>query len=154
MSKSQSLQAALLSLSLICLGVAPAAAAGPPATPQNFSVMVVDIQTLLQKSKAAQTVRRQIETKRAQYAREIAAAEQKLNKEKDQLQRAQGSLSPAALNKKEIKFQQELNEFKIGYRSKVEALQKSSNEAFTAIQHVPCSGAVANHRQVSKGAKG
>lgn len=114
---------------------APAAspAAAPPA-PQNLRVMVVDIQALLQKSKAAQMVRQQIEQKGAEYRKEIAHQEQLLHAEQDALQREQPKLSPAALNKKGREFQQKVTALNRSVEGKRTALEKSNAEAFTKIQ--------------------
>ena len=135
MKKSHTIGAALLSLALLGSGFAvPAEAAEQTPPPKPLNIMVVDIQTLLQKSKAAQMVRQQIEEKRTQYTKEIAATEQRLNKEKETLQREQARLSPAALNERETKFQKELSAFKANYKGKVQALQESSSQAFRKIQ--------------------
>ncbi len=136
MGKPHKALAAFLSLCLFGFAFEAAAATPPakPAGPTAFKPMVVDIQELIQKSKAAQMVRRQLEAKRAEYTKEIAAGEEKLKKEKELLQRQQATLSPAALNQRERKFQKELTEFKQNYKGKVGALQASSSEAFTKIQ--------------------
>jgi outer membrane protein len=124
---------------------APAPAAAPstpaaapstqaPAPAQYLRVMVVDIQTLLQKSKAAQMVRQQIEQKGAEYRKDIAHQEQVLHAEQDQLQREQSKLSPAALNKKGREFQQKVTALNQSVEAKRAALEKSNAEAFTKIQ--------------------
>jgi outer membrane protein len=130
MDKSQRVQAAVLPLLVFCFCLAAAVS----ASARDLNIMVVDVQSLFQQSKAARAVGHQIDAKREEYRKEMAAAAQKLNKEKDTLQRAQGSLSPAALNKKEIKFQQEVSAFNVLYKGKAEALQKSGNEALGKIQ--------------------
>ena len=69
--------AVLASLLGLCCGAGSALAQTPPAQPPapapaapptNLAVMVVDVQSLLQNSKAAKMVRQQIEAKRADYA--------------------------------------------------------------------------------------
>ncbi|HEV2302379.1 MAG TPA: OmpH family outer membrane protein [Stellaceae bacterium] len=114
---------------------APAPAAAPaPSPPQNLRVVVVDIQTLLQKSKAAQMVRQQIEQKSAEYRKEIAHQEQVLHTEQDALQREQPKLSPAALNKKGREFQQKVTALNRNVEGKRAALEKANVEAFKEIQ--------------------
>lgn len=136
MCKAQSASAALLLLALLgfSYGSAARAATPPPPPPQTMNIMVVDLQTLLRESKAAQMVSRQLQEKRAEYNKEIAAAEQKLKKEKERLEREQASLSPKELNEKERKFQEELGTFKHKYQGKFEEIQASSNEALKKIQ--------------------
>ena len=127
---------------------APAPAAPPPTTApaptppapaplpaaQNISVMVVDVQALLQNSKAAKMVRSQMEQKRNEYTKEISSAEEQLRAERDALQRQQASLSADALNKKAREFQQKVNDLDRDVQSKRAALEKSNNEALTKIQ--------------------
>src|SRR5580704_11989634 len=61
-------------------------AAVPAATPPPLSVMVVDVQTLAQNSKAAKMVRQQIEGKRAEYQKDLTHQEDDLRKESEALQ--------------------------------------------------------------------
>jgi Skp family chaperone for outer membrane proteins len=110
----------------------PPAAALPPA--QNLTVMVVDVQALLQESKAAKMVRAQIEQKRTEYTKEISHEEEVLRAERDALQRQQTALSPEALNRKGREFQQKVNELDRNVQAKRQALEKSSNDALSKIQ--------------------
>jgi outer membrane protein len=112
----------------------PAATASAATAPQNLRVMVVDIQALLQKSKAAQMVRQQIEKKGAEYRKEISRQEQILHTEQDALQRDQSKLSAAALNKKGREFQQKVTALNRSVESKRATLEKSNADAFTQIQ--------------------
>jgi Skp family chaperone for outer membrane proteins len=116
----------------------PAPAPPPPATPvlapQNLTVMVVDVQALLQNSKAAKMVRSQIEQKRGEYTKEISHQEELLRAERDKLQRQQTSLSPEALNQKGREFQQKVNDLERNVQGKRQALEKSNGEALQKIQ--------------------
>ncbi len=111
---------------------APLPAALPPT--QNLTVMVVDVQALLQNSKAAKMVRSQIEEKRTEYTKEISRDEEALRAERDALQRQQATLSPATLNKKGREFQEKVNALDRNVQSKRQALEKSNNDAFAMIQ--------------------
>jgi outer membrane protein len=139
----------LLSLLLFCgtFGVAaaqqkpPAAPAPAPAAPAasalgapGLNVLVVDVQSLLQNSKSAKMVRQQIETKRAEYAKDIQRQEEALRKERDALQRQQASLSPQALGEKGREFQQKVNELDRNVQSKRQALERSNADALEKIQ--------------------
>src|SRR5215510_11673657 len=109
----------------------------PPASlsaGQNLTVMVVDVQPLLQKSKAAKMVRSQIEQKRGEYTKEISHQEELLRAERDALQRQQASLSPEALNQKGRDFQQKVNELERNVQGKRQALEKSNGDALQKIQ--------------------
>src|SRR6202140_708394 len=110
---------------------APAPAGQPPLT-----IMVVDVQALLQNSKSAKMVRQQIEQKRAEYAKEISHQEETLRQERDKLQRQQASLSADALNQKGREFQQKVNDLDRNVQSKRQALERSNAEALEKIQEV------------------
>ncbi len=115
---------------------APAPAAPVPMlTPgQNLTVMVVDIQALLENSKAAKMVRGQIEEKRAEYTKDISHQEEVLRSERDALQRQQTTMTPDALNRKGREFQQKVNELDRSVQGKRQALEKSNNDAMSKIQ--------------------
>jgi outer membrane protein len=116
----------------------PPTQAPPPAAPlptaQNLTVMVVDVQALLQNSKAAKMVRSQIEQKRGEYTKEISHQEESLRAERDALQRQQASLSPEALNQKGRDFQQKVNDLERNVQGKRQALEKSNGDALQKIQ--------------------
>jgi len=121
---------------------APPSPAAPPEpspsaplpSPQNLTVMVVDVQALLQNSKAAKMVRSQIEQKRGEYTKEISHQEELLRAERDALQRQQASLSPESLNQKGREFQQKVNELERNVQGKRQALEKSNGDALQKIQ--------------------
>src|SRR5208282_5280338 len=116
---------------------APPAPAPPPAplpTAQNLTVMIVDVQALLQNSKAAKMVRSQIEQKRGEYTKEISHQEELLRAERDALQRQQASLSPESLNQKGRDFQQKVNDLERNVQGKRQALEKSNGDALQKIQ--------------------
>lgn len=113
---------------------APAPAAAPGA--RGLSVLVVDVQALLQNSKSAKMVRQQIEAKRAEYAKEISHQEDLLRRERDNLQRQQASLTPQQLSQKGREFQQKVNDLDRDVQSKRQALEYSNEEALKKIQGV------------------
>jgi outer membrane protein len=110
---------------------APTPAGQPPLT-----IMVVDVQALLQNSKSAKMVRQQIEQKRAEYAKEISHQEETLRQERDALQRQQSSLSADALNQKGREFQQKVNDLDRNVQGKRQSLERSNAEALEKIQEV------------------
>jgi outer membrane protein len=114
----------------------PAAPAAPAAPPGNLSVIVVDVQALLQNSKAAKMVRQQIEAKRADYAKEISHQEETLRQERDALQRQQASLTADQLNAKGRDFQAKVNELDRDVQAKRQALEHSNSDALQKIQEV------------------
>src|SRR5712691_9375386 len=131
----------LLILLGICAGIGSVLAQQPPTATQaaavpspSLTVLVVDVQSLLQNSKAAKMVRQQIEQKRAEYAKEISHQEEGLRQERDALQRQQASLSSEALNQKGREFQQKVNELDKSVQGKRQALERSNAEALEKIQ--------------------
>jgi outer membrane protein len=115
---------------------APAAPAAAAAVPTTLAVMVVDVQALLQNSKAAKAVREQIEGKRAEYAKEISHQEETLRQERDGLQRQQATLTSEQLNSKGREFQAKVNELDRDVQAKRQALERSNADALQKIQEV------------------
>ena len=113
---------------------APALPAPPTATGMPLTVLVVDVQALLQNSKAAKMVRGQIEQKRNEYTKEISHQEEGLRAERDAIQRQQASLSADALNQKGREFQQKVNDLERNVQGKRQALEKSNGDALSKIQ--------------------
>ena len=116
---------------------APPAPAAPAATPPaSLQVMVVDVQSLLQNSKAAKMVRDQIEGKRQEYAKDISHQEEVLRQERDTLQKQQATLTPEQLNAKGRDFQAKVNELDRDVQAKRNALERSNAAALQQIQDV------------------
>jgi outer membrane protein len=116
---------------------APAPAAAPPAplpAAPGVNVLVVDVQSLLQNSRAAKMVHSQIEQKRLEYTKEISHEEEVLRAERDSLQRQEATLSPEVLNKKGREFQEKVNDLDRSVQAKRQALEKSNNDALSKIQ--------------------
>jgi outer membrane protein len=113
---------------------APAQPASSAPAPMSLTVLVVDVQALLQNSKAAKMVRGQIEQKRNEYTKEISHPEEALRAERDAIQRQQASLSADALNQKGREFQQKVNDLERNVQGKRQALEKSNGEALSKIQ--------------------
>jgi outer membrane protein len=113
---------------------APSPPTAPPGLPSTLTILVVDVQALLQNSKAAKMVRGQIEQKRNEYTKEISHQEEALRAERDALQRQQASLSPDALNQKGREFQQKVNDLERNVQGKRQALEKSNGDALSKIQ--------------------
>ena len=114
---------------------APPPAAAAPAAPQNLTVITVDVQELLQTSKAAKSVRQQIEAKRAEYQKELSHQEEVLNQEGDALQRQQGTLTADQFNARRRDLQGKFNDFKRDLQAKSQALERSNAEAMQKVQN-------------------
>jgi Skp family chaperone for outer membrane proteins len=119
-------------------GVGEALAQQPPAAAATagLSVMVVDVQTLAQNSKAAKMVRQQIEGKRAEYQKELTQQENDLRKESEALQKQQGTLTPEAFKSKGRELQGKVNQYERDLQSKRQALERSNADALKQIDEV------------------
>ena len=113
---------------------AAAPAAAPAPAMAGLTILVVDVQSLLQNSKSAKMVRQQIEQKRGEYAKEISHQEEVLRQERDTLQRQQASLSAEAINQKGREFQQKVNDLDRSVQGKRQALERSNADALEKIQ--------------------
>jgi outer membrane protein len=130
-------RAGLASLALFAFGAifGPAQAQqAPPAAPPGLSVLVVDIQALLQNSKSAKMVSQQIAQKRNEYQKEMSQQEETLRKERDALQHQQASLSQEAFSQKGREWQQKLNDFDRNMQTKRQILEKANTEGVEKIQ--------------------
>jgi outer membrane protein len=127
--------AALLPLLLLFAGSAAAQQTVPPAALGHpLTVLVVNVQALLQNSKVARMVRSQIEQKRTEYTKEISHQEERLRAERDALQRKQSSMSPEVLNQKGREFQQKVTDLDRSVQAKRQALEKTNAAALSKIQ--------------------
>lgn len=148
--------APLALIGAVCAAVPALAQQTPPApaaapAPTTLTVLVVDVQSLLQNSKAAKMVRGQIEQKRNEYAKEISHQEETLRQQRDALQRQQSSLSAEQLNQKGREFQQKVNELDRNVQSKRQALEKSNAQALEKIQEsmIKIIGDIAKERKAN-----
>jgi Skp family chaperone for outer membrane proteins len=123
---------------------APAAAAPGPTAAPGLSILVVDVQSLLQNSKSAKMVRQQIEQKRAEYAKEISHQEEVLRQERDALQRQIAALSSQAQSQKGSEAQQKEAQQKLAevesqkgrdFQAKVNELDRSVQGKRQALEH-------------------
>ncbi|MFI4947730.1 MAG: OmpH family outer membrane protein, partial [Alphaproteobacteria bacterium] len=104
-----------------------------PAASPSLNILVVDVQSLLQNSKAAKMVRQQIEQKRTEFQKEMSHQEDLLRQEHDALQRQQASLSAQVFNQKGREFQQKLNEFDKSMQAKRQILETANADALQKI---------------------
>jgi|SRR5579862_4900826 len=113
---------------------APPPAAATPAAPKSLSILVVDVQSLLQNSKSAKMVHQQLEEKRNEFQKDLSHQEELLKRERDTLQRQQASLSPETLSQKERSLQQKLADFDHNMQIKRQVLEHANAEALQKIQ--------------------
>ena len=113
----------------------PPPIASPIVPPRDASTsLVVDVQALLQNSKAGRAVRQQIEAQRAVYTKEISSQQEALRRERDALQNQRTSLAAEAFNKKGQDFQLKINELERDVKAMREALEKSNANSLEKVQ--------------------
>lgn len=119
------------------LAVAPAPArAASVSDSDNVRVMIVSLQTLMEKAKAARDVRDQLAKKRAEYVKEISPRERALFAERDALQHDhdQGKYTTQVFNRKVRAYYKKLDKLRRSEQSKEESLKESAKTAYTKIQ--------------------
>jgi Skp family chaperone for outer membrane proteins len=113
---------------------APFSSAGGP--PSNLTAIVVDVQALLQNSKAAKMVRQQIEGKRQEYAKDIQHKDQSLRQEEEALEKQKATLSGEQLTAKGRELQGKFDELRRDVQAKTQALERSNADSLKKIQEV------------------
>lgn len=124
---------AFLQLSLL---VAVAALFAPWASAQaaDPTIAVLNIQEIMRQSKAAQSVRKQLESKQQQFQQEMGTKEEALQKEDQELAKQRSLLSPEAFQEKVEKFRNKATAMQKDVRSKKSQLDKAFGQALSDIQ--------------------
>lgn len=111
----------ILSLAMLALIAAPAAAATPPA-----SIITVDVQEILQQSTAAQGIRKQLDAQREKYQAEIKKEEEKLRASEQEVVKSREKLTKEQLLEKQKQLR---NDFRVVER-KVQQRRRALDQAF------------------------
>ena len=112
-----------------------AATAGTAATAQDGvpAIGVVDVQMILRNSKAAKSVRPQIETLRKDYQASVREREAELRKASQELQRQRAILSPQAFAKKRGAYEEQAREAQIDFQNRKRRLDDAYSTAMRAV---------------------
>lgn len=124
-------------LCLGVLGVGPALAAAPAATPAT-TIAIVDVQRLLQDSLAAKSVQQQLESQRSKFQTEIAAEEADLRKAEQKLAKVRDASQPNAYAEQE----QALRLRFLTVERQVQSRRKALDQAFTDSMNAVRQGVV------------
>lgn len=112
------------------LAATPVAAAElPPAR-----IAVLDYQSVLRDSSAAQEIRRQIDERRAAYQEEMAREEEQLREEEQELKRLRGSLDPAAFDERRRSFERRVQEAQRRANEQARALDRAFDQAMNQVR--------------------
>ncbi|HTH97897.1 MAG TPA: OmpH family outer membrane protein [Stellaceae bacterium] len=115
---------------------APAPAAAPAAAPAMPAPvpMVVDSDLILQRSKAAQDVERQLSQAQQAYEKQLSARDAQLHQIQQDLVKQQAKLSPEAFEKKRRDFEQSVATFQNEVQTKRQALDQAYNNAIQKVR--------------------
>lgn len=95
---------------------------------------VIDPHLILTESKAAKSIREQIEKKRTEYQNQISTQEKDLNKKKQDLESLQGKISEDELSKKAQTFQAEVAKVQRSVQDKRLQMDQSYATAVSEIE--------------------
>jgi outer membrane protein len=117
---------------------APAAATpAPGAAPQKLeapTIMVVDVQKILQEAAASKGIQKAVETQRDTYQKEIAALEDKLRTAEQELRKQQTVLSADALAPRRRDFEKQVADVQRTVQSRKRALDSALNDSMGQVQ--------------------
>lgn len=113
------------------IAMAPVArAAVSPAT-----IIVVDVQMILQDSKAAQGIQKQLDAQRQAFQSEIAAQENKLRAEEQELARQRTILSADAFEQKRVAFEKEVANLQRTAQNRKRTLDQAFNDSIGIVRN-------------------
>ena len=129
------LAAALLILAMAAapLQAQPAGAAKPVLAPV---ILIVDLQQMLQDSKAAKGVQAVLNQQYGTYSKGVAQREDELRKEREELERQRTVLAPEVFNTRASELQQRYDALGKEVQSRRQALQQSLNESMSKVKNV------------------
>lgn len=130
---ARALATAMLVALTLCLA-APSAWA--QATPSAAVVLVVDIQRIMRDSKAAKTIRSQVNDQREKFQAEFAEREKKLREEEQALARQRTILTAEVFQQKAKEFQGRIAEVQRDAQGRRQEVEAALNRALQDIRAV------------------
>jgi outer membrane protein len=117
---------------------APAAVPNPPASAAQAlpapTIMIVDVQRILQESTAAKGVTAAIESQRDAYQKEIEALETKARTAEQDLVKQKTVLAPDAFAKRQTEFQKQVSDLQRTVQARKHALDTALDTAMSQVQ--------------------
>jgi Skp family chaperone for outer membrane proteins len=131
---------ALSPMEFVGVPQAMAQEAAPAAAQIPVAIGIVNVQAVVAKSTAGQSLKKQADARRKQNQTEILAEEKKLRAENEQLNQQRATLAPAEFQQKAQAFQGKLNAWRQGAEQKQKAFEGAYNTAqkqiFETLQKV------------------
>jgi len=125
----------------IVLVAAHLAGGGAPAVRAQNEVMqaptiaVIDMQRIMQESKAVQSIQQQINQQRSQYQSELSEKEKELREADEALARQRTILSSEAFKKKRQELEQRIGQLQRDIRTRKKELDQNYGEAMEKVQN-------------------
>lgn len=126
---------------VVTVVAAQLAAGGAPAARAQNEVMqaptiaVIDMQRIMQESKAVQSIQQQINQQRSQYQSELSNKEKELREADEALARQRTILSSEAFKKKRQELEQRIGELQRDIRTRKKELDQNYGEAMEKVQN-------------------
>lgn len=98
------------------------------------TIMVVDVQKILQESQAAKGIQKAVESQRDTYQKEIAALEDKLRNAEQELRKQQTVLSADALANKRRDFEKQVQDVQRTVQARKRSLDTALNDSMGQVQ--------------------
>jgi outer membrane protein len=115
----------------VVLGLAASPLAAEQAPP---TILIVDMQQILEQAKAAKQVSETLNQQFSAYSKEVAQQEDELQKGRGELERQRTVLAPDVYNGRARELQQRYDELSKVVQSRQQALQQSYKEAMTKVE--------------------
>ncbi|MEO0392549.1 MAG: OmpH family outer membrane protein [Pseudomonadota bacterium] len=127
---------------LVAIGMAMTsslALAQEPDEPRAISeidlvILVVDVPAILARSKAAQDIQQQLETRRKSYQEEIAAKEEELQSAQRELEKQRTILSNEAFEERRQEFREQLAAVQRGVQQRKSVLERAFAESMNELR--------------------
>lgn len=131
---------ALAPMEFVGVRAAMAQEAAPAAAQIPVAIGIVNVQQVVAKSTAGQSLKKQADARRKQNQADILAEEKKLRAENDQLNAQKANMAPTEFQQKAQAFQGKLNAWRQGAEQKQKAFEGAYNAAqkqiFETLQKV------------------
>lgn len=123
-----------LALGIVTAGVvAPLSQARAELAPAT--IIVVDVQKILQESKAAQGIQKQLDGQRQAFQTEISGQEDKLRAQEQELARQRSVLSADAFEQKRVAFEKQVADLQRTAQNRKRILDQAFNDSLGVVRN-------------------
>lgn len=101
---------------------------------QNMNIAVVDVEMVLNESKAGKSIQKQLTDRREAFQQEFAEKENKLVESEKELIEEKKNISPEEFEKKRLEFEQQLQETRNLFQKRRSSLDKGLGSALAELR--------------------